>query len=70
MRLLSPFRWFPSFKIFVWRDQTFSGYEDTDRPQRYPVAAAVEMRADRNFPEQVWTTWIHFYGLGVIRPRG
>ena len=55
MRLLSPFRWFRSFKIFVWRDQTFSGYEDTDRPQRYPVAAAVEIRADRNFPEQVWT---------------
>ena len=56
MVLRLPSRWFPSFDIFVWRDQTFSDCEDADRPQRYTVEAAVEMRVDRNFPEQVWTT--------------
>ena len=37
----SPFRWFPSFNIFVWCDETFSGSEDTDRPERYPVTLHV-----------------------------
>jgi len=32
MRPQLPSRWFQSFKIFVWRDGTFSGSEDTDRP--------------------------------------
>ena len=62
-----PFRWFPSFNIFVWRDQTFSGYEDTDRPQRYLSQERLrraQIEASQNKSgkrESISTVWA-FYG--------